>query len=96
MESVATFRADTETTQRPIVFIGHSLGGLVIKEALLRAYKGLGNNANLHMACYAMLFFGVPNLGLRHKQLRTIVQGNPNKALIESLIVDNDSEPSEY
>lgn len=43
-----------------------------------------------------MLFFGVPNLGLRYDQLRTIVQDNPNKALVLSLVVDNDAEPSEY
>ncbi|KAI3325775.1 hypothetical protein HD806DRAFT_456639 [Xylariaceae sp. AK1471] len=43
-----------------------------------------------------MLCFGVPNLGLRHDQLRTIVQDNPNEALVHSLIVDNDAEPSEY
>jgi hypothetical protein len=36
----------------------------------------------------------VPNLGLRNEQLRTLVHGQPNKALIESLLVDNDSEPS--
>lgn len=62
MESVATFRADTEvrdqlrqipsealtmskTTQRPIVFIGHSLGGLVIKEVALTACYFMGPGA---------------------------------------------------
>ncbi|KAI3325776.1 hypothetical protein HD806DRAFT_491196 [Xylariaceae sp. AK1471] len=35
MESLAAFRIDTKTTQRPIIFIGHSLGGLLVKEVAL-------------------------------------------------------------
>lgn len=95
MGSIAEFRHSTQTTQRPIVFIGHSLGGLVVKEALVHAHR-LGNKTNLCQACHAILLFGVPNLGLRYDQLRTIVKDNPNKALIESLLVDGDSEPSDY
>lgn len=41
-----------------------------------------------------MLFFGVPNLGLRNDQLETFVRGQPNAALIHDLVVDSDSEPS--
>ncbi|KAI0437727.1 hypothetical protein F4803DRAFT_570483 [Xylaria telfairii] len=96
MESITRFRADTETSQRPIIFIGHSLGGLLIKEALIHSSRTPKNVFNIHQACYGMLFFGVPNLGLRYDQLLTIVQGKPNRALIESLVVDRDSEPSEY
>lgn len=51
-------------------------------------------DSDLSQACFGMLFFGVPNLGLRNEQLKTIVQGQPNKALIDDLLVDNDSEPS--
>lgn len=43
-----------------------------------------------------MMFFGVPNLGLRNDQLRTLVKGQPNEALIECLLVDNDSEASHF
>lgn len=41
-----------------------------------------------------MLFFGVPNLGLRNDQLETFVRGQPNAALIHDLVVNSDSEPS--
>lgn len=40
-----------------------------------------------------MLFFGVPSLGLRNEQLRSIVRGQPNQSLIHDLLVDDDSEP---
>ncbi|KAI8950509.1 hypothetical protein F4801DRAFT_343355 [Xylaria longipes] len=89
METITRFRADTGTSQRPIIFIGHSLGGLLIKEALIRSLNT--SRSNIHKACYGMLFFGVPNLGLRNDQLLTIAQGEPNQALIESLVVDRDS-----
>ncbi|KAJ6058350.1 uncharacterized protein N7446_007933 [Penicillium canescens] len=52
LEQVTAFRANDGTSRRPTILIGHSLGGLLIKE------------------------------------------GQPNKALIDSLLVDNDSEPS--
>lgn len=43
-----------------------------------------------------MLFFGVPNLGLRNEQLITLVRGQPNQSLIYDLLVDRDSEPSNF
>lgn len=42
------------------------------------------------------MFLGVPNLGLRHEQLLTVVDGQPNEGLIRDLITDKDSEPSAY
>jgi len=42
------------------------------------------------------VLFGVPNQGLRHEQLITIVQGRQNQELIQSLVTDRDSEPSAY
>ncbi|WYZ38338.1 hypothetical protein EsH8_III_000252 [Colletotrichum jinshuiense] len=97
VERVAAFRAGDGTTRRPLIFIGHSLGGLLIKEALIHARRRHGDAvADLAKACYALLFFGVPNLGLRNDQLRTLVRGQPNEALIHDLLVDNDSEASTF
>ncbi|KAJ5900022.1 hypothetical protein N7495_004766 [Penicillium taxi] len=97
LEQINAFRANDGTSRRPIVLIGHSLGGLLIKELLIRARRGRSNaDSDLSKACFGLLFFGVPNLGLRNEQLRTIVQGQPNKALIDDLLVDNDSEPSTF
>ena len=53
-------------------------------------------NLDLSKACYGLLFFGVPNHGLRSEQLKSIVQGQPNEALIRDLTVDDDSEPSTF
>ncbi|EFQ30905.1 uncharacterized protein GLRG_06049 [Colletotrichum graminicola M1.001] len=97
VERLVAFRARDGTTRRPLIFIGHSLGGLLIKEALIRARNSRDVDiADLAKACYALLFFGVPNLGLRNEQLRTMVRGQPNDALVHDLIVDNDSEASTF
>ncbi|KAH9903854.1 vegetative incompatibility protein HET-E-1 [Xylariomycetidae sp. FL2044] len=87
-----------QSTNPPIIFIGHSLGGLLVKEALLYARKKSSMQANLELtrACCGLLFFGVPNLGLRNEQLQSLVHGRPNEKLIQALIVDRDSEPSDY
>ncbi|KAL8382735.1 hypothetical protein RB595_006496 [Gaeumannomyces hyphopodioides] len=97
LEQVIAFRARDGTSRRPIIFIGHSLGGLLIKEALVRACNQ-SNDAYfiLSKACFGLLLFGVPNLGLRNDQLMTIVRGQPNESLIHDLLVDRDSEPSTF
>ncbi|KAH7130945.1 hypothetical protein EDB81DRAFT_129655 [Dactylonectria macrodidyma] len=97
LEVLKDFRRNTENP-RPIIFIGHSLGGLLIKEALVEAWKKLDNPQNkaVRESCSALLLFGVPNLGLRQEQLRSIVKGRPNESLISDLVVDNDSEPSPF
>ncbi|KAL8766256.1 MAG: hypothetical protein Q9194_006318 [Teloschistes cf. exilis] len=88
-----------QANRRPIIFIGHSLGGLLIKEqALLYARNKATDPQYLDLckACYGFLFFGVPNYGLRNEQLKSIVQGQPNEALIRDITVDDDSEPSSF
>ncbi|CAH0052972.1 unnamed protein product, partial [Clonostachys solani] len=97
METVTAFRSKTQTLRRPIIFISHSLGGLLIKEALLLSRRKFGEtNPTISRATYGILFFGVPNHGLRNEQLRTLVDGQPNKAFINDLLVDDDSEASGF
>ena len=92
------FRKGTGTGCRPIVFVGHSLGGLLIKEALALANNDRDDKQSIDFlrSSYGMLFFGVPNLGLRNSQLQTMVIGQPNAHLVRDLVVDKDSEPSSY
>ncbi|CAG9999233.1 unnamed protein product [Clonostachys byssicola] len=97
METVTAFRSKTQTLRRPIIFIGHSLGGLLIKEALLLSRRKFGETkTTISRATFGILFFGVPNHGLRNEQLRTLVDGQPNKAFINDLLVDDDSEASGF
>jgi hypothetical protein len=67
-------------------------------QALSLAMQGQSDpeNLNIYGSCYALLFFGVPNLGLRNDQLGSMVKGQPNERLINDLVVDKDSEPSPF
>ncbi|SPO02531.1 uncharacterized protein DNG_05204 [Cephalotrichum gorgonifer] len=97
LEQIIAFRTRDGTSYRPIILIGHSLGGLVIKEALVRACrKSNDEDSKLSRAAYGLVFFGVPHLGLRNEQLRAVVDGQPNKALIDELLADKDSEPCSF
>ncbi|KAI0381474.1 hypothetical protein F5Y04DRAFT_82486 [Hypomontagnella monticulosa] len=51
---------------RPILFIVHSLGGIVVKEMLRRSYSSRLSQQHLHSICTstkALIFFGTPHNG---------------------------------
>ncbi|KAL4790654.1 hypothetical protein BDV19DRAFT_372080 [Aspergillus venezuelensis] len=47
---------------RPIIFIAHSLGGIVVKEALVQAKLG-HTYQSIQAATYGIVFFGTPHRG---------------------------------
>lgn len=71
----------------PLVFLAHSLGGLVLKQAL----RDLADNhqdeeyQSLMNAVCGAVFFGVPNHGMEQDEFEAIVDNNPNRALIQDL-----------
>ncbi|PGH01881.1 hypothetical protein AJ80_08953 [Polytolypa hystricis UAMH7299] len=71
---------------KPVAFLAHSLGGLVVKEALLKLATNQ-NEAYKHLLTVVRgaIFFGVPNLGMEQAHFRAIVQSNPNEALIDDI-----------
>ncbi|KAI9776530.1 MAG: hypothetical protein M1839_009511 [Geoglossum umbratile] len=75
---------------RPLIFIAHSLGGLVLKQALVRMVDGNPVDRENFYATYGALFFGVPNRGLRTEYLRAIVKNQPNEGLVVSLDPESD------
>ncbi|WQF89374.1 hypothetical protein CDEST_14388 [Colletotrichum destructivum] len=50
----------------------------------------------LSHVCCGLLFFGVPQLGLWNGKLASVVEGQPSEALIRALVVDDESEPSDF
>ncbi|KAH6988073.1 hypothetical protein BKA56DRAFT_714262, partial [Ilyonectria sp. MPI-CAGE-AT-0026] len=91
LELITTFRDDDCTNRRPIIFLGHSLGGLIIKSALCHAHNILQASENDFLkSVYAILFFGVPHQGMRSDALDEIVQGQPNRALIQEVVVEKE------
>lgn len=77
--------------RKPLILIGHSLGGLLVKQALIRiAEPGFedGSPKLLDMVT-GILLFGTPNDGLDVESLVPMVNDQPNRSLLESLSSKN-------
>lgn len=61
----AVGRARIGCRQRPIVFVAHSLGGLVVKQALIEARKQTyePDLRDIYSSTHAIIFFGTPHRG---------------------------------
>ncbi|KFY62216.1 hypothetical protein V497_02506 [Pseudogymnoascus sp. VKM F-4516 (FW-969)] len=68
----------------PLVFIAHSLGGLIVKEAIIQMEKDK-KHQDLLESIYGGLFFGVPSLGMEIASLIPMVKCQPNQALLHTL-----------
>ncbi|KAM0812306.1 hypothetical protein AB5N19_12296 [Seiridium cardinale] len=84
---VTTRSADVKAGHsRPLVFIGHSLGGLVIKQALKDAAQSVkAAEKNIAKSLLGSIMFGVPNLGMHNKSLIPMTEGRPNETFARSL-----------
>ncbi|CAH0057911.1 unnamed protein product [Clonostachys solani] len=72
---------------RPLIFIGHSLGGLLIKQLLIQWSVEEGNaiDASSREATIGLLLFGVPNRGMDITAILSIAGEQPNAEFISSL-----------
>ncbi|KAF8542128.1 hypothetical protein BDD12DRAFT_428180 [Trichophaea hybrida] len=59
--------------KRPIIFVGHSMGGILILQALLQCNNGR-QYKHLFAATRAILFFGMPHQGMEVEELRAMVK----------------------
>lgn len=65
--------------EKPILLLGHSLGGLLVKQALIASSDDVLNMV------LGILLFGAPNDGMDTRSLIPIVGNQPNRFLLESL-----------
>lgn len=71
---------------KPIAFLAHSLGGLLLKEALVNLKKSAYTDYQTLLGRISgAIFFGVPNLGMDQAPFRTVVHKNPNCDLVDDL-----------
>lgn len=103
-------RSGKSTTMKPVVILGHSLGGIVVKEvshifsrsfcagallddvvtkieqAILKMLDaGQVHDEDILKSIRGILFFGVPNQGMKIESLLPMVQNQPNENLIRTL-----------
>ncbi|BCS05869.1 hypothetical protein ALUC_10250S [Aspergillus luchuensis] len=77
----------------PLAFLAHSLGGLVVKQAMvyLADEQSYGTEYQpLRDAIRGAIFFGVPSQGMDVSDWKAIVQGNPNENMIRNLSIESD------
>lgn len=60
-------RSKPEAKAHPIIFVAHSLGGLIVKRALIHSREINGNHTNhlrsIYVSTYGILFLGTPHKG---------------------------------
>ncbi|KAI9888947.1 MAG: hypothetical protein M1814_006125 [Vezdaea aestivalis] len=79
-----------QQARRPVIFIGHSLGGLLVKKALANfKYWGIGNFLTpISPLC---IFMGTPHDGLNLEALYSLTLRKPPGALVEELARGSDT-----
>ena len=93
LNRIASKREEAE--DRPIVFVAHSLGGIVVKRALVEA-KLDDSYKSIREATYGIAFFGTPHQGGNFAKLGDIaasitrgVLRNPSNTFMEALKKDS-------
>ena len=98
LNSVAGERLRSKLQGRPIIFVAHSLGGLLVKEALIESKKQQYNpgKTDIYASTQAIVFFGTPHMGSNDVKWGLLVQRiasvafNTNGKILRGLGVDSE------
>ncbi|KAL7272191.1 hypothetical protein RUND412_005018 [Rhizina undulata] len=102
LKEIARIRSSEEEVKRPIIFIGHSFGGLVIAQSLVEAATSksekdaLAGNQDLVASTCAVMFFGTPHRGILMNDVRKMLEEdnhNPRIGLLEEIENELNLEP---
>jgi len=80
-----------ETGAKPLLFLAHSLGGVVLKQAMVMLAGHGAAEREIISNVKGAVFFGVPSTGMAVADILDLVGDQPNKALVQQL-----SGESEY
>ena len=73
------------SASKPIIFLAHSLGGLVLKHAVVHMADRESSVSNILQNLHGAIMFGVPSLGMEQSHLMAMVEGQPNETLVYDL-----------
>ncbi|KAI1088735.1 hypothetical protein F5B19DRAFT_470013 [Rostrohypoxylon terebratum] len=76
---------------KPLIFLAHSLGGIILKEAFTILADSGDRNSHILSLFRGGIFFGVPGQGMHTSHLLAMVKSHTNESMIQDL-----SEGSEY
>ena len=77
-------------SSRPMVIIAHSLGGIVVKQAMVAMARAHDSTGEMLESICRAIFFGVPNRGMQISHLLPMVHGRPNSHLAQLLSTTSD------
>jgi len=72
-------------SSKHVVFLAHSLEGLVLKDAVVQMADRDKSVANVLNNIRGAIMFGVPSLGMEQSHLLAMVEGRPNESLVQDL-----------
>jgi len=77
IEKLNNARSSPEEQKRPIIFLGHGLGGILILEVLAHCNLDTALEAEKRIlsTTIALFFFGTPHLGMLTEEMQTMVKG---------------------
>ncbi|KAL7916980.1 hypothetical protein ACQKWADRAFT_317663 [Trichoderma austrokoningii] len=93
MEALKKIRNTEELRQRPLFFIAHSFGGIILAHAVQTNEDDDPTIATLHKATYGMLLFGIPHKGLLVNDIEKMLAGqdnHPRSALLQQIGGESD------
>ncbi|KAH8422390.1 uncharacterized protein LDX57_000147 [Aspergillus melleus] len=94
VQELAADRQIERATERPIIFLCHSLGGIIVKRALIysesRKAKKSEHIHSIFVSTYGIMFFGTPHHGSSKAILANYVQRMVD--VLPSKVVDTDSQ----
>ncbi|KAH8805440.1 hypothetical protein F5884DRAFT_446454 [Xylogone sp. PMI_703] len=73
-------RKNTDSQQRPVIFLAHSFGGVLLKGTLAMSYemKNTSGTHSIFSSTYGILFFGVPQQLDKKLGIIELTPGNEN------------------
>jgi pimeloyl-ACP methyl ester carboxylesterase len=63
MRELVAIRKDTKTTQNPLLFVAHSMGGLIVQEALRLSKEAHDQHRQVERCTQGLILMGVPIAG---------------------------------
>ena len=91
LSALYSLRKDTESNDRPIIFMCHNLGGIVVKEALIRASMAMSKNEKhlkaIRICTKGVIFFGTPQQSTQEISFGKIIRRVASVALSKESIL---------
>ncbi|KAB8345927.1 hypothetical protein FH972_022980 [Carpinus fangiana] len=95
LSDVSDARSAQEHSQRPIIFIAHGFGGILLAHALNRASHVYSDQlvSTIYLATYGIIFFGVPHRGQIIEDIKILAlhhEARERATFIEEIDRDSD------